>query len=69
MKDTEGEGKPGTCQLAVREAARKKISELPIDKGGGGEERLLWEKMLIIVIKFACLSSQTLRQAKKSINI
>lgn len=42
----------------------KEISELLIDKeeGGGEEERLLWEKMLLTVIKFACLTSQTLRQ-------
>lgn len=55
----------------LSERLLEKISELLIDKeeGGGGEERLLWEKMLLTVIKFACLTSQTLRQIKKSINI
>lgn len=48
----------------LSERLLEKISELLIDKdeGGGGEERLLWEKMLLTVIKFACLTSQTLRQ-------
>lgn len=48
----------------LSERLLEKISELLIDKdeGGGGEERLLWEKMLLTVIKFACLTLQTLRQ-------
>lgn len=49
----------------LSEAARKKISDLLIDKdeGGEGKERLLWEKMLLTIIKFACFTSQTPRQA------
>jgi len=49
----------------LSERLLEKASELLTDKeeGGGGEARLLWEKMLLTVIKFACLTSQTFRQA------
>lgn len=60
---TGGKGSLGHVNW-LSERLLEKISELLIDKGGGGEERLLWEKMLLIVIKFACLTSQTLRQAR-----
>lgn len=61
---------PATCQQTVREVARKKISELLIDKEeGGGEIRLLWEKNVTNHDQICLFNCSNFWTGKSSTNI